>query len=156
LGQRRKYEHAVLAGNERLDALQAAVLQVKLRHLDRWNELRRQHASAYSELLGDSVLTPAVAAWAHPVWHLYVIRVANRDALREILGEAGIGTGIHYPIPVHLQPALAALGHREGDFPNAEEFARTSLSLPMFPELEASEVERVSELVSRAGVPVAA
>jgi dTDP-4-amino-4,6-dideoxygalactose transaminase len=156
LGQRRKYEHAVLAGNERLDALQAAVLQVKLHHLDRWNELRRQHASAYSELLGDSVLTPAVAAWAHPVWHLYVIRVANRDALREILGEAGIGTGIHYPIPVHLQPALAALGHREGDFPNAEEFARTSLSLPMFPELEASEVERVSELVSRAGVPVAA
>jgi len=149
LGQRRKYEHVAIGGNERLDTLHAAVLRVKLRHLDAWNAARRSHATAYSSLLGDAVRVPLVAPWADPVWHLYVVRVANRDEVRSALDEAGIASGLHYPVPLHLQPALQSLGHRGGDFPVAEEWARTLLSLPMFPELESAEITRVAEVVSR-------
>jgi dTDP-4-amino-4,6-dideoxygalactose transaminase len=156
LGQRSKYEHVAVGVNERLDTLQAAVLRVKLRHLDRWNELRREHAAAYTSLLGNAVRTPQVAPWALPVWHLYVIRAANRDDVREALAREGIASGMHYPVPLHLQPALAALGYSRGDFPAAEEWARTLLSLPLFPELERAEVERVAEVVSAAAVPVPA
>lgn len=155
-GQRRKYEHELVGGNERLDTLQAAVLRVKLRQLDRWTELRREHAAAYTELLSDVVRTPPVAPWALPVWHLYVIRVGNREALREALAERGIASGIHYPIPLHLQPALSSLGYREGDFPVAEEWSRTLLSLPMFPELERAEVELVADVVNRLAAPLPA
>jgi dTDP-4-amino-4,6-dideoxygalactose transaminase len=156
LGQRAKYEHVALAGNERLDTLQAAVLRVKLRHLARWNELRREHAATYSQLLRELVETPPVAPWALPVWHLYVIRVANRDGVRDALAKNGIATGMHYPLPLHLQPALSSLGYREGDFPAAETWSRTLLSLPLFPELERSEIERVVEVVSRVAVPATA
>jgi dTDP-4-amino-4,6-dideoxygalactose transaminase len=150
LGQRRKYEHVAIGGNERLDTLQAAVLRVKLRHLDAWNAARRSHAAAYSSRLGDSVRVPRVAPWADPVWHLYVVRTSNRDDVRGALTEAGIASGLHYPVPLHRQPALATLGYGSGDFPVAEEWARSLLSLPMFPELEDAEIERVAEVVNRA------
>jgi dTDP-4-amino-4,6-dideoxygalactose transaminase len=148
LGQRAKYEHVLVAGNERLDTLHAAVLRVKLRHLDRWNALRREHASSYTELLA-AVQTPKVAEWALPAWHLYVIRTDARDALRAALADERIATGMHYPIPLHLQPALSGLGYAEGDFPVTEEWARTSLSLPLFPELQPDELSRVAAVVTK-------
>lgn len=155
-GQSRKYEHVTVGRNERLDTLQAAVLRVKLRHLDRWTELRRRHAAAYTELLSDVVRTPLAAPWALPVWHLYVIRVANRQGLREALAERGIASGLHYPTPLHLQPALSALGHQKGDFPVAEDWATSLLSLPMFPELERAEVELVADVVNCHAAPLPA
>ena len=150
LGQSRKYEHVVIGGNERLDTLQAAVLRVKLRRLDAWNELRRSHAAVYTELLDGAVLCPAVAEWADPVWHLYVIRTPARDRVRDALTEASIASGMHYPVPLHLQPALASLGHGPGDFPATEAWAESALSLPMFPELERDELERVASAVQTA------
>ena len=156
LGQRAKYEHLVVAGNERLDTLQAAVLRVKLRHLERWNARRAEHAEAYGRLLRGIVELPREAAGVVPSWHLYVIRVANRDEVREKLAAEGISTGLHYPIPLHLQPALAGLGYETGSFPVAEEWARTLLSLPMYPELEPEEIERIAWLVGRTAVAVAA
>ncbi|HEX6762574.1 MAG TPA: DegT/DnrJ/EryC1/StrS family aminotransferase [Gaiellaceae bacterium] len=150
LGQSRKYEHVVIGGNERLDTLQAAVLRVKLRRLDAWNELRRGHAAAYTELLDGAVTTPEVAEWADPVWHLYVVRTPERDRVRDALGADAIASGMHYPVPLHLQPALASLGHGPGDFPAAEAWAATGLSLPLFPELEPVELERVAAAVRAA------
>jgi dTDP-4-amino-4,6-dideoxygalactose transaminase len=152
LGQRVKYEHVAAAGNERLDTLQAAVLRVKLRHLPRWNERRAAHAERYSRLLDGAVQTPPVAVDVVPSWHLYVVRVANRDEVRDVLAAEGISSGIHYPIPLHLQPALSSLGYGKGSFPVTEEWARTQLSLPMFPELAESEIERVAEVVRRTAV----
>ena len=151
LGQRRKYEHVAIGGNERLDTLQAAVLRVKLRHLPEWTEARRAHATDYTRLLAGSVQTPLVADWANPAWHLYVIRAENRDELREALDEAEIATGMHYPIPLHLQPALASLGYTAGAFPATEQWARTMVSLPMFAELEGDEIESVTDTVNRVG-----
>jgi len=148
LGQSRKYEHVAIGGNERLDTLQAAVLRVKLRRLDGWNVLRRQHAAAYTELLDGLVTTPEVAEWADPVWHLYVVRSAERDRIREALGADAIASGMHYPVPLHLQPALAPLGHAAGAFPAAEAWAETAVSLPLFPELEPAEIERVAAAVA--------
>jgi len=150
LGQSRKYEHVVIGGNERLDTIQAAVLRVKLRRLDEWNALRRKHAVAYTGLLEDAVTTPEVADWANPVWHLYVIRTAARDLARDELAAAGIASGMHYPVPLHLQPALSSLGHQRGDFPAAEAWAASALSLPMFPELTPNEIERVAATVEAA------
>jgi dTDP-4-amino-4,6-dideoxygalactose transaminase len=150
LGQSRKYEHVAIGGNERLDTLQAAVLRVKLRRLDGWNELRRRHAAAYTELLDGVVVTPEVAEWAAPVWHLYVIRTEARDRVRDALAAEGIASGMHYPVPLHLQPALAPLGHAPGDFPAAEKWAETALSLPLFPELRQDELERVAAVVVEA------
>jgi dTDP-4-amino-4,6-dideoxygalactose transaminase len=149
LGQRSKYEHVVIGGNERLDTIQAAILRVKLRHLADWNALRRAHAAAYTRLLADAVVVPRTAAWAEPVWHLYVIRAENRDEVRDALADGGVATGLHYPLPLHLQPALAMLGHGTGDFPVTEEWARTLLSLPMFPELTGPEIEYVAAIVKR-------
>ena len=151
LGQRRKYEHVAIGGNERLDTLQAAVLRVKLRHLPEWTEARRSHAADYTRLLADTVRTPHVADWANPVWHLYVILAENRDELREALDEAEVSTGMHYPIPLHMQPALSSLGYAPGDFPVTEQWARTMVSLPMFAELEQDEIEQVTDVVSRVG-----
>jgi dTDP-4-amino-4,6-dideoxygalactose transaminase len=149
LGQRKKYEHVAIGGNERLDTVHAAVLRVKLRHLDAWNAARRTHAAEYSRRLAGSVRVPEVADWANPVWHLYVIRAENRDDVRAALEEAEIASGMHYPLPLHLQPALSMLGHSAGDFPATEEWARTLLSLPMFAELTQDEVARVADAVSR-------
>jgi dTDP-4-amino-4,6-dideoxygalactose transaminase len=151
LGQRQKYEHVAIGANERLDTLQAAVLRVKLRHLASWTDARRAHAAAYERLLAGSVRTPQTAEWANPVWHLYVIRAENRDEIRDALAAEDIASGMHYPLPLHLQPALSMLGHSAGDFPATEEWARTLLSLPMFAELRPDEIERVADVVSRVG-----
>jgi len=138
-GQKVKYEHLVVGYCHRLDNLQAAVLNVKLPYLDGWNAARRNRAALYDKLLQDvpGIVTPYAPPEVEPVYHLYVIRVADgrRDALRRYLSEAGISTGLHYPIPVHLQQAYASLGHKPGDFPVSEQLAAQGLSLPMYPEL---------------------
>jgi dTDP-4-amino-4,6-dideoxygalactose transaminase len=155
-GAERKYEHVMRGYNYRMEGIQGAVLRVKLRHLDEWTAARRAHAAEYTSRLGDAVVTPRVAEWADPVWHLYLIRAENRDEIRDALTQANIASGLHYPTPLHLQPALSSLGHREGDFPAAEEWATTSLSLPMFAELRPDEIERVVDtVVASARVPAA-
>jgi len=149
-----KYLHEVEGINSRLDALQAAILSVKLTHLDRWNHQRRRHAALYCDLLADVPdlgLPPLPSAdEAEPVWHLFVIRTPRRDAVGRALREAGIASGIHYPVPLHLQPAYQNLGYEPGDFPVAEHLAETSLSLPMYPELTADQIERVAQIVRKA------
>src|SRR5436305_3471511 len=150
LGQARKYEHVVAGHNERLDTLQAAVLRVKLPRLDDWNELRRAAAAAYEEALAETeVALPVTAPEREHVWHLYVVRSPQRDALREALEHEGIQTGLHYPTPVHLQPPFARLGHREGDFPASERWSREGLSLPMFPGVGAPEAQQVASVINR-------
>jgi dTDP-4-amino-4,6-dideoxygalactose transaminase len=148
LGQSTKYVHRVEGWNERLDTIQAAVLRVKLRHLDDWNALRRRHVAAYQEALDDSGVTPPTpAGWAEHVWHVFAVRTAGRDELRSALAAEGIATGMHYPVPLHLQPALDWLGLEAGAFPVTETLSNELLSLPMFPELEPSEIRRVSGVV---------
>ena len=144
-GQRVKYEHVRKGISSRLDSLQAAVLSVKLPHLEGWNKLRREHADRYSELLvGSGVETPIVDSRASHVYHLYVIRSPRRDALARHLGSQGIHTGVHYPIPIHRQEAYPAEpGHGIGAFPVTERAAQEVLSLPMYPELTANDIERV-------------
>jgi dTDP-4-amino-4,6-dideoxygalactose transaminase len=143
-GQRRKYVHVSVGHNHRLDTLQAAILRVKLRSLDRRNAERRKHAALYSELLANSeVVTPVCGEGVEHVWHLYVIRTENRDELHNFLGSRGIETGIHYPVPVHLQEACAHLGYGPGSFPVSEQAAREVLSLPMYPQLETTLIEEV-------------
>jgi len=149
-GQSKKYYHDLEGYNGRLDALQAGLLRIKLRHLTKWNEQRRECARLYNELLApfaDAMVTPYQPSCSNPVYHLYVIRTGNRDALQRHLTQAGIGTGIHYPIPVHLQKAYAQRWSR-GDFPMCEEAADQILSLPMFPGLSSSEQGRVVEAVA--------
>jgi dTDP-4-amino-4,6-dideoxygalactose transaminase len=150
LGEETKGVHTVAGWNERLDTIHAATLRVKLRHLDRWNSDRRRVAAWYREAL-EGVALPVEAGWAEHVWHLFTIRTSHRDELRERLAAAGIGTGIHYPLPLHLQPALLdRLRHEEGAFPASETRAREQLSLPMYPELERSQVDAVAEAVADA------
>ncbi len=153
-GSEQKYRHEIIGYNFRLEGLQGAVLGVKLRHLDGWNALRRAHAARYTELLGaldtEGALTlPREMTYAEHVYHLYVVRAEDRDALQRSLQEAGVQTGIHYPVPIHLQPAYASLGHRAGDFPEAERQAARVLSLPMFPELTDAQLEHVAEAVNK-------
>jgi len=144
-GQIKKYEHLVEGYNSRLDEIQAAILRVKLKRLDEWNKLRRKNASIYNGLLEnvDEVVTPLEAEYAKHVYHLYVIRTHERDELQEWLKSKGIFTGLHYPVPLHLQKAYEYLGYKEGDFPVAEECAKQILSLPMFPELTRGQIEKV-------------
>jgi dTDP-4-amino-4,6-dideoxygalactose transaminase len=145
-GSATKYEHIEIGYNARIDAMQAAILAVKLRHIEDWTERRRQHARAYTQALASipGVITPAEDANARHVYHLYVIRVpGDRNAALEHLKGSGVGAGIHYPIPVHLQPALKFLGHQEGDFPVAEAVARSIISLPLYPELTAQQIDAV-------------
>ena len=145
-GQKEKYQHMFRGFNRRLDTLQAAVLRTKLKHLDEWNEARRQHAKSYSRLLAQSgLVVPRASAVCESVWHLYVIRTDQRDALKEHLVTRGISVGIHYPIPIHLQPAYRDLGHQPGDFPVTEEYSRQILSLPMYAELTPDILRRVTE-----------
>ncbi len=147
-----KYVHDHVGMNARLDAVQATVLRAKLRRLDGWNDARRAAARRYAELLADidGLRLPAVRAGNTDVWHLYVVRVAERARVMAQLGEAGIGTGIHYPTPVHLTEAYAHLGGRRGQFPVAEAAAERILSLPMFPHLTADQQERVAEVLRAA------
>ncbi len=147
-GQREKYHHERRGYNRRLDTLQAAVLRVKLKSLDAWNEARREHARRYDQLLkGAGVRTPRAADDAEPVWHLYMIRTTNRRALQEHLTQRGISTGIHYPVPSHLQPAYRDLGYAAGDFPVTERDAEEILSLPMYAELTPEQIEYVAEAI---------
>lgn len=140
------YEHEFVGGNDRLDDLQAAVLRVKLRHLASWIEARRKLAAVYNEqLAGLPVRTPDLGQGGDKhSFHLYVIRTENRDGLMAHLKSQGIGCGVYYPIPVHLQPAYRALGGKPGQLPNAEAAAATNLALPLFPELKVSDVKRVA------------
>lgn len=150
LGQEEKYRHVLLGWNERLDTVQAAVLRVKLRYLDAWNDARRAHAGRYAELLaGAAVRVPRSVPDVEHVWHLYVIRAGERDELQQSLAAAGIASGMHYPLPLHLQPALSGLGYGSGDFPMAEGWAREMLSLPMFPELELAEISEIAGVVTK-------
>jgi dTDP-4-amino-4,6-dideoxygalactose transaminase len=147
-GQRSKYDHVFLAWNRRLDTVQAAVLRVKLAHLDRWNESRRRIASTYDELLADSpVELPESSSKVEHVYHLYVIQADQRNELQIGLAARGIDTGIHYPVPIHLQEAYKALSPGPGSFPVTESTARRVLSLPMYPELTDADVRRVAEAV---------
>jgi dTDP-4-amino-4,6-dideoxygalactose transaminase len=148
-GERRKYEHVVKGGNWRLDTLQAAVLRVKLRHLDEWNSARRRAAALYHERLRDvrGVVLPQVRADVVPVWHLYVIETEQRDALLAVLRHAQVFAGIHYPVPIHSQPAFADLGYARGAFPQSERRAGRILSLPIFPEITEAEIDRVAGVV---------
>jgi len=145
-GSREKYVHDLIGLNSRLDAVQAVVLQAKLGHLDRWNQLRRDAAARYAELLApvDGVRVPSSAPGNVDVWHLYVVRVDNRDRVLEGLGAEGIGAGIHYPTPIHLTGAYKA-GHRIGQFPVSEQAAGQILSLPMFPHISTGQQERVAD-----------
>jgi dTDP-4-amino-4,6-dideoxygalactose transaminase len=148
-GQAKKYYHDIEGYNGRLDAIQAGILQTKLKHLTVWNEQRQQHARYYQELLGPAqgVVLPEEPIWSKSVYHLYVIRVQEREQLQHDLNEVGIGTGIHYPVPLHLQKAYTTLGYRAGDFPVAERCAAEIVSLPMFPGLSAGQQKRVAEAV---------
>ena len=143
-GSRVKYHNEAKGFNSRLDELQAALLRVKLRHLDAWNERRRQVARVYLEnLAATDLVLPWVPEWAEPVWHLFLVRHPQRDAWQQRLQQAGIGTMIHYPIPPHLQPAYAEMGFGEGAFPVTEAIHREVLSLPMGPHLELAEQDQV-------------
>jgi dTDP-4-amino-4,6-dideoxygalactose transaminase len=152
-GQREKNTHLLRGFNRRLDTLQAAVLRVKLRHLDKWNEERRQHARRYTQYLSDTpFVAPFEAEYGEPVYHLYVIRTQDRDGLRGYLQQQGISTGIHYPTPIHLQEAYRDLGYHRGSFPIAEEYAEQVLSLPMYAELSPGLIRHVTESLRAAKI----
>jgi dTDP-4-amino-4,6-dideoxygalactose transaminase len=144
-GQRVKYEHVVAGTNSRLDTIQAAILRVKLRHLDVWNAARQRHAAAYNSLLaGGPYVLPHVAAHRTHIFHLYVIETDNRRHAQEFLSAHGIATGIHYPIPIHMQEACKDFGYSRGDFPATEAAANRILSLPMYPELTEEQLDYVA------------
>jgi dTDP-4-amino-4,6-dideoxygalactose transaminase len=145
-GQTERYQHALIGWNDRMDGLQGAVLSVKLKHLEKWNEARRSHARFYARLLDglEHVTIPREAAYARHVYHVYAVRVPRRDELAAALRQRDIWCGIHYPVPIHLQKAYEFLGHRPGSFPVAEQSARELLSLPMFPELTMEQIETVA------------
>jgi dTDP-4-amino-4,6-dideoxygalactose transaminase len=150
-GQAKKYYHDMEGYNGRLDAIQAGILHIKLRHLAAWNEQRRARAAEYRKLLeagGNPVQAPYEPSWSRAVHHLYVVRVDSRDGLMAFLKEKGIGTGIHYPIPLHLQRAYQGLGYTQGDFPVTERVASGIVSLPMYPQLTAPQQARVVEQVA--------
>jgi dTDP-4-amino-4,6-dideoxygalactose transaminase len=151
-GSEAKYEHPELGFNSRLDTLQAVVLRAKLARLAAGNEARRAAARRYDALLADvaGVSLPVTAPGNEHVWHLYVVRVPRRDAVLAALHDAGIGAGVHYPIPVHLQGAFRDLGHEPGDFPEAERAAREILSLPLFPEITEQQQQRVADALEKA------
>jgi dTDP-3-amino-3,4,6-trideoxy-alpha-D-glucose transaminase len=148
-GRLEKYTHQMEGVNSRMDGLQAAILRVKLRHLERWNDLRRRHAAHYLEALRSSGLTlPFTRSEAQPVWHLFAARTRARDQLQARLKEEGIATGVHYPVPLHLQPAYRHLDIPEGALPVTERAAAEVVSLPMYPELTDAQVEAVARAVS--------
>jgi dTDP-4-amino-4,6-dideoxygalactose transaminase len=157
-GSPQRYYHDEFGWNARMDGIQAAVLRVKMRHIDSWNESRRQIASNYDRLLQEAGLMSAklgtpirsltVSSHAHHVFHQYVVRADRRDELRKFLADRKIGTEVYYPVPLHLQECFIYLGYREGDLPESELAAREVLALPMFPELTEDEQRRVVESIS--------
>ena len=147
-GQERRYHHVLKGFNYRMEGLQGSILRVKLRHLEAWTEARRAHARGYAaQLAGTDAVTPSEQPWARHVYHVYAIRTASREALQRTLLANGVQTGIHYPIPVHLQLAYADLGYRAGQFPHSEQAAAEVLSLPMYPELSCTQRETVSAVL---------
>jgi len=148
----KKYVADELGWNSRLDEIQAAILRVKLRHLDEWSAERRQKAVKYGALLKGipQIEVPAVAPWGTHVFHQYTIRVPHRDKVQKSLAERGIASTVYYPTPIHLQPIYHALGHKEGDFPETERAAREVLSLPIYPEMTDAQMERVAQALSDA------
>ena len=155
-GAVQKYNHEILGHNYRMEGIQGAVLGVKLKHLDKWTDGRRRAANTYNELLKDysAITLPKEMNYARHVYHLFVIRVNDggskrRDALAKFLNENGISTGLHYPIPLHLQPCFKASGYKKGDFPITEELAECGLSLPMFPELSDEQVGYVCDSIKK-------
>jgi dTDP-4-amino-4,6-dideoxygalactose transaminase len=149
-GQDRRYHHVIEGYNYRMDAIQGAILRVKLRELDGWTQARRARARLYSKLLAGSDVQAPVATDANQhVWHIFAVRVRDREQLRSMLLREGVETGLHYPVPVHLQPSLADLGYQRGDFPHAEAAADAVLSLPIYPELAERDVEMISHLVKQ-------
>jgi dTDP-4-amino-4,6-dideoxygalactose transaminase len=150
IGQKDKYTYVYDGFNYRLDTLQAAVLRVKLGHLDEWTDAKRRVAALYNQALaGTEELTlPVEMPYARHVYHLYVVRTERRDELMRTLNEHGIGAAVHYPQPLHLLPLYHRLGYAPGDFPVAEECARTVLSLPIYPELKESEIERIAQVIT--------
>ncbi len=150
-GQIKKYFHEIEGYNGRLDAIQAGILRIKLRHLPKWNENRRQKAYLHNELLANvgSIVTPYEPQWTRTVYHIYVIRTQKRDELQRHLTENLISTGLHYPIPLHLQKAYAYLGYKQGDFPVSEKVASEILSLPMYPELTEKHQIYVAEKIKK-------
>ena len=150
-GQAKKYYHDVEGYNGRLDAIQAGILHVKLKHLTEWNDQRRARAAEYKkqfEAAGNPLNPPYEPSWSRAVYHLYVVRTDDREGLMVFLKEQGIGTGIHYPIPLHLQKAYEHKGYQEGDFPICEKVAHEIVSLPMFPQLKLEQQQRVVETVA--------
>lgn len=154
-GEERRYEHLFKGFNYRMDGIQGAILRVKLRYLERWTEARRARAGDYRRaLMGAGIDAPTELDDCRHVYHVYAVRVRNRDAVRESMQKAGIQTGVHYPIPVHLQPAYADLGYAAGDFPVSEAVAAEVLSLPMYPELTTEQVGSVAAAVLAAETAV--
>jgi dTDP-4-amino-4,6-dideoxygalactose transaminase len=147
-GRTTKYEHEEIGYPERIDALQAAILGAKLPHLERWTEARRAHAQLYNELLSGSSITPFESPNVRHVYHLYVIRTPHRDAMLEHLHSKGIGAGIHYPVPLHRQPAYLKQGYGEVHLPITEQAAGEIISLPMYPELSREQIEYIVQAVS--------
>jgi dTDP-4-amino-4,6-dideoxygalactose transaminase len=144
-GSEQRYHHSEYGFNSRMDEIQAAILRVKLRYLDEWNVRRREHAATYARLLADArVVLPCVAPERSHIWYVYVIRTADRAAVQQRLADRDIGTGIHFPIPIHLQPATRQLGYVQGDLPNTERVANEILSIPMYPELSDAQMEFVA------------
>ncbi|MEO6836497.1 MAG: DegT/DnrJ/EryC1/StrS family aminotransferase [Candidatus Tumulicola sp.] len=153
-GQKKKYEHLIKGDNCRLDSIQAAVLNVKLRYIDAWNGRRRESAKRYDALLSAAGFsTPARLADEGHVYHLYVTEVSDRAAVQERLAQRGVASGIHYPVPIHLQPAYRDLGRAKGSFPKTEGAAERILSLPMFPELSPEQIEYVVETLVEVAAP---
>jgi dTDP-4-amino-4,6-dideoxygalactose transaminase len=149
-GAKPKYYHSIIGMNSRLDAIQAAVLSVKLKYLDVWSEKRRQNAEIYNELFaGTDVITPYAEPYNLHIYNQYIIRVQNRDNLQKFLQEQGIGTAIYYPVPLHLQGCYADLSYRECDFPESERAAKETLAVPIYPELTREQQEWVVEMVQK-------
>lgn len=150
-GQSKKYYHDVVGWNDRMDGVQGAILSAKLKHLPAWNEARRKNAQLYTRLLSgaDGVIVPREADVAKHIYHIYAIRVKNRDKLMNALAERGISCGIHYPIPIHLQEAYLSLGLKKGSFPVAEKCAEEFLSLPMYPELTEEQIQYVAAEIKK-------
>jgi dTDP-4-amino-4,6-dideoxygalactose transaminase len=152
-GGKPKYYHSFIGGNFRIDEIQAAVLNVKLKHLDTWTAGRQRNAAFYDAAfaranLGEAVQTPRAGSGVRHIYNQYVIRVRDRDRLREHLGKSGVGTEIYYPIPLHLQKCFEYLGHRAGDFPHSERAAAETLALPIFPELTETHLQYVADMIS--------
>ena len=152
-GQDRKYHHLYLGYNYRMEGIQGAILKVKLRHLEAWTEARRAHARRYREILADAgVQLPEEMSWARHVYHVFAVRTAEREALQNSLHQAGVQTGIHYPVPVHEQPGYADARHKRGDFPESERAAAEVLSLPMYAELTEDQLQQVADSLRKTTV----